>query len=54
MCGLQILTSILASRTQNYIKKCIKPGQTGFIMDRQEKSNIRKILNLQLISQLES
>lgn len=43
----KILTSILATRIQNNIKKLIKPDQTGFIIGRHGTNNIRKALNLQ-------
>lgn len=42
----KILTSILATRIQKYIKKLIKPDQTGFISGRQGTNNIRRVLNL--------
>ena len=43
----KILTSILATRVQKYIKKLVKPDQTGFISGRQGTNNIRRTLNLQ-------
>lgn len=46
----KILTSILATRIQNYIKKLIKPDQTGFIIGRHGTNNIRRALNLQSIA----
>lgn len=45
----KILTSILATRVQKYIKKLIKPDQTGFISGRQGSNNVRRALNLQSI-----
>lgn len=42
----KILTSILATRVQKYIKKLIKPDQTGFISGRHGTNNIRRVLNL--------
>lgn len=41
------MTSILATRVQKYIRKLIKPDQTGFISGRQGTHNIRRALNLQ-------
>lgn len=43
----KILTSILATRIQKYIKKLINPDQTGFISGRHGTNNIRRVLNLQ-------
>lgn len=43
----KILTSILATRIQKYIKKLINPDQTGFISGRHGENNIRRVLNLQ-------
>lgn len=47
---LKILTSILAKRVQKYIKKLVKPEQTGFINGRHGSNNIRKTLNLQSLA----
>ena len=46
----KILTSIMATRIQKYIKKLIQPDQTGFILGRQGTNNIRRTLNLQAIA----
>lgn len=46
----KILTSIMAKRIQKYIKKVIKPDQTGFIQGRQGSNNVRRALNLQSIA----
>jgi len=43
----KILTSILATRVQKYMRKLVKPDQTGFISGRQGTNNIRRALNLQ-------
>lgn len=47
---LKILTSILANRIQKYIRKLIKPDQTGFINNSQGVDNVRKALNLQTLA----
>lgn len=46
----KILSSILATRTQNNLKKLIKPDQTGFIIGHQGTNNTREALNLQSIA----
>ncbi len=43
----KILTSILATRIQKYIRKLINPDQTGFISGRHGTNNMRRVLNLQ-------
>lgn len=47
---LKILTYIIANRIQKYIRKLKKPGQTGFIINRQGTDNVRKALNLQSLA----
>ncbi|KAM7369499.1 hypothetical protein PAMP_000739 [Pampus punctatissimus] len=47
---LKILTSIIANRIQKYIRKLIKPDQTGFINNRQGTDNVRRALNLQSLA----
>lgn len=43
----KILTSLISTRIQKYIKKLINPDQTGFILGRQGSNNVRRALNLQ-------
>lgn len=43
----KILTFILATTTQKYIKKFINPDQTALISGRHGINNIRRVLNLQ-------
>lgn len=47
---MKILTSIIATRLQKYIKSLVKPDQTGFITNRQGCHNVRRALNLQAIA----
>ena len=46
----KILTSILATRILNYVKKLIKPDQTGFIIGCHGTNDIRRALHLQSIA----
>lgn len=48
---LKILTSIISNRIQSFIRKLVKPDQTGFITQRQGTDNVRRALNLQSLAQ---
>lgn len=48
---LKILTAIIANRMQKYMRKLVKPDQTGFIASRQGTDNVRRALNLQIVAQ---
>lgn len=48
---LKILTAIIANRIQKYMRKLVKPDQTGFNAHRQGTDHFRRALNLQIVAQ---